>query len=318
MPRWQDIAHAAVAIDPTFTGSSLVHQPALDDEVGCRVEFKVETLNPLRLFKGRGADWYLQDPDEDPRRGLVTASAGNFGQGVAYAARRHDRTVTVFAAVNANPVKVAAMRRWGAVVELVGDDFDEAKKAARRYARATGAELLVDGDHPRVAEGAGTIAYELVNQHAGTPLDRVVVPLGNGALAAGIGTWLRHAWPDRQVIAVAAAGAPAMALSWHQERIVETTRVNTIADGVAVRVPVPYALAAMRPSVDDVVEVDDTDILRAMRLVHTHLGLVVEPAGATGLAAVLADPQRYRGSTVGTVLCGGNIDPAQAQAFLYG
>jgi threonine dehydratase len=212
-------------------------------------------------------------------------------------------------------VKIEAMRRLGARVRLAGDDFDEARAAAVAYARDGGGRLVVDGDDPHIAEGAGTIAWELTRQIA-DPLDAVLVPLGNGALAGGVGTWLRHAWPGTRVIAVAAEGAPAMARSWHARDVVRTAEADTIADGIAVRVPDPYALTVMRRAVDEVVLVPDEAIVAAMRLLHGTLGLVTEPAGAAGLAAVLADPAAFAGLSVGTAACGANLTGDQLRRWL--
>lgn len=310
------IEQAARAIDPVFTGTPVTDTDDLAKALGVRrAVVKDETRNPIRSFKGRGADWFLArsaDGDDGP---LVTASAGNFGQGLAYAARGRGRELTVFAARTASPVKVEAMRRLGARVRLAGDDFDEAKAAALAHARDGGGRLVVDGDDPYVAEGAGTIAWELTRQVA-DPLDAVLVPLGNGALAGGVGTWLRHAWPGTRVIAVAAAGAPAMARSWHAHGLVRTPGVDTIADGIAVRVPIPYALSVMRTTVDEVLLVPDEAIVAAMRLLHGTLGLVAEPAGAAGLAAVLADPAAFAGLAVGTVVCGANLTGDQLRRWL--
>lgn len=315
-PQCSQIDLAARLVDRTFCGTPYVNQPTLDAALGCRLWLKVETLGPLRSFKGRGADWYMQGSSAGGGSELVTASAGNFGQGVAYAGRKHGRAVVVFSAAAANPLKVQAMRRWGARVELGGEDFDAAMAAATTYASETGAELVVDGGDPRIAEGAGVIAHEIVAQHEGNALDAVVVPMGNGALAGGVGTWLRHAWPTTRVVAVGALGARAMALSWREGRPVSTSRVDTIADGIAIRVPVTYALDVMRACVDEVAEVSDADLIAAMRLVRQHLGLVTEPAGVSGVAAVLADPSRYAGLAVGSVLCGANTDPSRERDFL--
>jgi threonine dehydratase len=200
------------------------------------------------------------------------------------------------------------MAALGANLILSGSDFDEAKVAAADYAARTGALLVVDGAEPFIAEGGGTIGYELVRDHGSDPLDVLLVPLGNGAQIAGIGTWVKSVWPSTQVVGVAAAGAPAMALSWRSGRVIEGGHIMTIADGLAVRVPIPYALAVMRDCVDDVITVTDDEISAAMYLVYRHFGLVTEPAGAAGIAAVLADPERYAGGSVGTVLCGANVE----------
>ncbi|MHB2166790.1 threonine ammonia-lyase [Alsobacter sp. R-9] len=311
-PSHERIAEAHRAIDPVFVNSPQLSNPALDAALGCSLLAKVETLNPIRSFKGRGTDWFVRtDKGTEP---LVTASAGNFGQGLARAAVAAGRAIVVFASVNANPLKVAAMRRLGAEVRQVGDDFDEAKAAARLFAEGGGGRLVVDGDEPAIAEGAGTIALEMLRD--APDLECVVVPLGNGALATGIGAWIKAMSPRTQVIAVVASVAPSMKLSFDLGRVVETEDAPTIADGIAVRVPVPYALDTMRGTVDEVLAVDEDVIVGAMRLAHEHLGLVVEPAGASGLAAILADPARFAGRRVGTILCGGNLTPDQIRQWL--
>ncbi|GAB6897655.1 threonine ammonia-lyase [Kineosporia succinea] len=316
-PQASAIEQAARQIDPVFTGTPLTSTASLDRTLGCRMLVKVETLGPLRCFKGRGTDWFVRGLDAEPGTELVTVSAGNFGQGVARAAASRGLRATVFAARAANPAKVEAMRALGAQVHLVGRDFDEAKEAALDHARAGGLRMVVDGDERAIAEGAGTIALEIERAVPQT-VNAMVVPVGNGALAGGVGTWFRHASPGTEVVGVAAAGAPATARSWREGRLVETSSVDTIADGLAGRTAVAYAVDVMREVVHDLVEVDDELLVRAVRLVHEHLGLVAEPSGAAGLAAVLADPARYAGRTVATVLCGSNIDPARAREFLFG
>lgn len=306
------IADAMADIDPVFLRTPLVRRSALDRVLDAELALKVETLTPIRSFKGRGAELLAARlPD---RRALVCASAGNFGQGLAWAGARRDLSVTVFAAERANPLKVAAMRGFGAEVRLEGADFDAAKAAARRYANEAGAFYVEDGALPDIAEGAGTIALELTE--AGVLPEVVLVPLGNGALVTGMGAWLRHASPATRVVGVAAAGAPAMRLSFERAHPVSTPAVDTIADGIAVREPVPYALQSMHAVVDEVLTVSDSAIVGAMRLVHEHLGLVVEPAGVAGLAALAADPARWRGARVAVPLCGGNVTAEDARLWL--
>lgn len=305
-------------VPPVFLNSPLATSEPLNEVLGCRLAAKVETLNPIRSFKGRGTSFFVQTALPDSAAEIVTASAGNFGQGLAHAAAAAGRPLTVYAATTANPDKVEAMRRLGATVVLEGDDFDAAKSAATLFAAETGAYLVIDGNEPAIAEGAGTIGLEMLRQWTGEPLDSVLLPLGNGALATGVGAWFKHASPQTRVVAVAVNGAPSMALSWRAQKVIETTTVDTIADGLAVRVPVPYALDTMDGTVDAVTEVDDGDLIAAMRLVHRHLGMVVEPAGVAGIAAILADPDKWAGRAVGTVLCGANIDQARAPEWLHG
>ena len=278
--------------------------------LGVELTLKVETLNPIRSFKGRGASFFVRKSvlaGAIPGTGLVCASAGNFGQGLAHAGRTQGIPVTVFAAEGANPRKLARMRALGADVRLAGEDFDAAKAAGRAWARAQGLPFVEDGLEPWITEGAGTIGRELLACDAA--FDAILVPLGNGALLNGVARWVKAASPATEIIGVCASGAPSMARSWRRgpgAPVVETERADTIADGVAVRVPIPEAVADMHGLVDDVLLVDDDVIRKAMSLVETHVGVVLEPAGALGVAAVLTARDRFASRAVATILCGGN------------
>jgi threonine dehydratase len=299
-----DRIRAAVdRIDPVFLDMPLRRSGALDRRFGAELLFKDETANPIRSFKGRGTSNLLAGIEDG--RALVCASAGNFGQGMAWAARSKGVALTVFASVNAVPSKIDAMRSLRATIVLQGEDFDAAKDAASAFAASENQFYVEDGAHAAIAEGAGTIALELTEQ--GQDFDAILAPLGNGALAAGVGSWTRHSLPDAQMVAVAARGAPAMALSVRDGIIAVSERADTIADGIAVRVPIPSAVHAVRSVVDEVVLVGDDDIRAAMRLLQEALGLVVEPAGAAGFAAILAEPLRWRGQRIAIPLCGGNV-----------
>ncbi|GLU50363.1 threonine dehydratase [Nocardiopsis ansamitocini] len=270
--------------------------------MGRETILKLETLNPIRSFKGRGADFLLRDTEET--RAIVCASAGNFGQGLAYVARERGLSVRVFAAKTASPTKIARMRELGARVVVEGADFDSAKEAARAYAEGREECVFVeDGREPRIAEGAGTIGLEL----APLRLDAVLVPVGNGALISGIGRWLKSRSPQTRVIGVVPAGAPVMAHSWRSGAPLSTETVRTSADGIAVRVAVAEAVNWMGQVVDDMLVVDEKAILDALRLLRDCLGLIVEPSAAVGIAA-LAD-RSIPGGRVATVLTGNNFDP---------
>jgi threonine dehydratase len=298
------IARAARDIDPVFRATPQFEADALGRRIGARVLLKVETVNPIRSFKGRGTDFYLRTAQPLPRR-LVTASAGNFGQGLAYAARARGVALDVYAAESANPLKVARMRELGASVHLAGRDFDDAKAHARDHARRGGTVFVEDGREPAIAEGAGSIAVELLAWPE--PIATALIPLGNGALLGGMGTWIRHASPATRIIGVCAAGAPAMRDSLRLGRVVETRQVRTIADGIAVRVPIPEALDYLAPVVDDVVLVSDDAMRRAMALVLAETGLVSEPAGVVGVAALLEHAALRSSGLIATPLCGSNV-----------
>lgn len=307
------IAEARHLIPPVFLGSALRTSPDLDRHLGLSLWLKDETENPIRSFKGRGTSLFVaREPSEGGT--LVAASAGNFGQGLAFAGVRAGNRVVVFAAETASPIKVEAMRQLGAEVILHGQDLDAAKARARAFAAEQGFRFIEDGAEPAIAEGAGTIALEITD--ALPAFDVVFIPLGNGALATGMGCWLRHRSPGTRIIAVAAEGAPCMAHSFASGRVMETPAVDTIADGIAVRVPVPFAVASMKDTVDEVVLVSDEAILEAMRVIRRHLGRVVEPAGAAGLAGLLMRRQDYGGSRAATVLCGANLTPRQIAEWL--
>jgi threonine dehydratase len=307
------IREAAHTIDPVFRDSPQYLCEPLSDRLGVATVLKVECVNPIRSFKGRGADYLLQRVERQAA-GFVCASAGNFGQGMAYAARKRGDRLTVFAAVAANSLKIDRMRALGADVVLEGADFDAAKVAAKARAERTGAIYVEDGLLPEIAEGAGTIALELGRMDE--PLDAIFVPLGNGSLINGVGTWIKRFSAATRVIGVCAAGAPAMERSWRTGEPVTTDTTGTIADGISVRVPIPEALAVMRSTVDEVMLVSDEEIVAAMRLLFIDAGLVAEPAGAAGVAAIAKRAAEFAGRRVATPICGGNVTPEQFKRWL--
>lgn len=300
------IAEAAEVVDPVFLDTPQYECEPLSERLGLTAILKVECVNPIRSFKGRGTD-YLLHRISAPARGFVCASAGNFGQGMAYAARKRGQRITVFAAVNASAIKIERMRALGAEVVLEGEDFDAAKEAARLHAEETGAMFIEDGNVAPVAEGAGTIALELTRMD--DPVDAVLVPLGDGALVTGIAAWTRRASPSTRIVGIVAEGAPAMELSWRAARLVSTETIATIADGIAVRVPVASAVEDVRNAVDDVMHVSDAEMIDGMRMLLSDAGLVVEPAGAAGVAAAKKLTAELAGKRVAIIVTGGNITP---------
>lgn len=302
------IAAAAASVDPSFLNSPLFESISLGNKLGIRLLLKDETDNPIHCFKGRGADWWMQC--RSPRR-VVCASAGNFGQAVAWAGRRHGCEVTVFVSENANPSKVAAIRALGATIVAEGADFDAAKVAAERHSAEHDLAYVEDGRDDEIAEGAGTLAAEITSD--GVFATRIYLPVGNGALLNGVGSWLRSASPATEIIGVCASGAPAMYRSWTLGSAVETEAANTLADGVATRVPIQIALDHMVDTVDRMMLVDDGAILAAMRELAAAESMAVEPAGAIALAAAFKDTPQSNGGTVVIPLTGSNLDPRLIQ-----
>ena len=306
------IEQAARAIDPVFLHSPQWVCEPLGDALGARIALKVETLNPIRSFKGRGADWLVRNLD--PGASVMCASAGNFGQAMAYACRARGVSLTVYAAETANRLKIARMQEMGAQVVLAGEDFDAAKARAREDSARDGVRFVEDSRDPESTEGAGTMALEWL-AFPERP-DAMLIPLGNGAMLAGMATVLKARLPETRVVAVAAQGAPAMVESLQSGRLVAHEQIDTIADGIGVCQPVPEALDDLKGLVDEMILVPDDRIVEAMRLLHRHAGLVAEPSGAVGLAGLLQEQERFRGETVGTVICGGNLTPEQMRSWL--
>jgi threonine dehydratase len=283
---------AELKASPQFVAESLSRR------LGRPVVVKVESVNPLGSFKGRGA-WLavgglVGEGRLDGQREVVAASSGNFGLAVAYAARAFGVPVTIFAATSANSRKVERIRQFGARVELVGHDFDAAREASQDHARRSGGLLLVDAEEPRITIGAGTIGVELsagVERGELPGLGTAFVPVGNGALIVGMGRWLRYASPQTRVVGVQAAGAPSMALSWRAGQPIETEAADTYAGGIATRVPVPEALELMKEVVDDMLLYSDDELREAQRELTEALGITVEGSAAASWAAARAAPE---------------------------
>jgi len=305
----ENISLASTVIDPVFLNSPQYLAGSLGQRLGCRLVVKVETLNPIRSFKGRGAEYLVSSLRGRPN--LVCSTAGNFGQGMAYAARKRGLSITIFVAAEANPLKVERMRGLGADVRFA-KDIDEAE-AAKAFAAEKSSLLVEDGRDAPIAEGAGTIGVELLRWP--DAFDAILVPLGDGSLLAGVSRWVKAHHPDTQMLGVCAKGSRAMERSWQLGRVQED-RAETIADGLAVSRPHPEAVADLTGLADDIVLAEDNKMLEAMRLAHQELGLVLEPSGAAGLAALIADKQRFRGQLVGVILTGSNITTEQIRKWL--
>ena len=308
-----NIALAASVVNPVFLNSPQFDCEPLSAALGAPLLLKVETQNPLRSFKGRGADFFMhQNAERLADRALVCATAGNWGQAMAYVCCARKWPLVVYSATTANAYKVERMRALGAEVRLYSDDFDRAKEEAKRFCGNSGGYFVEDGCEASIAEGAGTIGRELL---AAPAFDTVLVPLGNGALLTGTGRWIKAHAPGVRVVGVCAEGADAMAASWHKGRTVNRGMADTIADGIAVRMPIAQALADMKGAVDDVLVVSDQAMERAMRMLFTHAGLMVEPAGVVGVAAVL-EHAALRTQRLATVLCGSNLTGEQVARWL--
>ncbi len=203
-------------------------------------------------------------------------------------------------------VKLEGIRALGARLELVDGDHEMARERAVAISQRDGVRLLEDSLDLETCEGAGTIGLELVE--SGVAFDVVLVALGGGAMATGIGRVLKELAPGVEVVCVQPEGAPAMTRSWREGRVVTTDSVNTIADGVAGRFPIAEVLDDLLVLADDAVLVREESIVKGLRMMLHDAGLVVEPSAALGVAAILEDRERFAGRRVVTVVCGGNVD----------
>jgi threonine dehydratase len=300
------IRAARTVIDPIFLDTPLYRCEPLEPALGCAVSIKLETANPIRSFKARGTELVATQLAGNGSQAVVCASAGNLGQALAWSGRGRGLDVMVVASRFATAAKLDRIRALGARLELVDGDHELARERAADIARYDGIRLLEDSLVIETCEGAATIGLELVD--TAPSFDTVLIALGGGALATGVGYVMKALAPGVEVICVQPQGAPALTLSWHQRRVVTTESANTIADGVAGRYPIAAVLDDLLVVADDAVLVQETSIIAGMRLLLDHAGLVVEPSAALGIAAILEDPDRFAGRHVVTIVCGSNVD----------
>lgn len=305
------IEEATAHISAEFRDTPQFLAENISEKMGCRIIVKVETVNPIRSFKARGAQTFVSRLDHVSH--VVCVTAGNFGQGMAYAARSRGLPLTAFAKSDANRSKISRISALGADVSLVEGDLDKVYAAAKAFSDRCGALFVEDGREAAIAEGAGTIGIELMRWKE--PIDAIVVPVGDGALLGGIGTYVKHTCADTRLIGVCARGAPAMERSWRTGRV-QTHVPDTIADGIAIQTPFAESLAELLHVADDFLLVDEATIGTAMRVAFLELGVLLEPAGAAGLAAIIAHQAVFRGKTVAVVLSGGNPSEEQLRQIL--
>ncbi|ULP48032.2 threonine ammonia-lyase [Mycolicibacter virginiensis] len=300
------IRAARRVINPLFLDTPLYRCEALTPNLGCTMSIKLETENPVGSFKARGTEVVTSLLADTGLTAMVCASAGNLGQALAWSGRTRGLGVTVVASRFAPAIKLERIRALDARLELVDGDIEIARERAAAIARYDGIRLVEDSLDIETCEGAATIGLELVD--AASSFDAVLIALGGGALATGVGHVLKTLAPDVEVICIQPAGAPAMTHSWHQRRVVTSDSTNTIADAVAGRFPIPAVLSDLLLVADDAILVQEASIVAGMRMLLDHAGLVVEPAAALGIAAILENRDRFAGRHVVTIVCGSNVD----------
>ncbi|MFI0237190.1 threonine ammonia-lyase [Streptomyces sp. NPDC016845] len=309
-----DVLGAQKMLSGVARMTSMAHSHHLSQLAGTPVHLKCENLQRTGSFKLRGA--YVRIAGllpEERAAGVVAASAGNHAQGVALASSLLGVRATVFMPVGAPLPKVAATRDYGAEVRLHGQVVDETLAAAQEYARETGAVFIHPFDHPDIVAGQGTLGLEILEQCP--EVRTVVVGIGGGGLAAGVAVAVKALRPDVKVIGVQAAGAAAYPPSLEAGRPVSVPNPATMADGIKVGRPGDVPFALVRGLVDEVRTVSEDHLASALLLCLERAKMVVEPAGASPVAALLSEPDAFEGPVV-ALLSGGNVDPLLMQRVL--
>ena len=301
----RDVEAAAATLAGFIKRTSFEHSRTLSDITGAEVWLKFENLQFTATFKERGALNRLSALSaKQGKQGVIAASAGNHAQGVAYHAARLSIPATIFVPVGTPTVKIENTRRHGATVIEGGATLEEAASLAREYGRSRGLTYIHPYDDPLIIAGQGTVALEML---ASAPdLDVLIVPVGGGGLISGMAVAAKTLKPSIEVMGVQATLYPSMYNVIKAETL--PMRGDTLAEGIAVKAPGVITSQIVRALVDDIVLVSEQDVEHALSLLLNIEKSVTEGAGAAGLAAVLADPARFKGRKLGLVLSGGNID----------
>ena len=316
LPRFEpvielsDIQEAQKALAGQIVHTPFTHSRTLSEMLGSEIWLKFENLQFTASFKERGAFNRMRSLTPEQRaRGVITMSAGNHAQGVAYHAQRMKIPAVIVMPKFTPTVKVENTKRLGAEVVLYGETFDDARARAYELIESRGLTLIHPYDDDAIIAGQGTVGLEMMTDHP--DLDMLVVPIGGGGLIAGIAIAAKALRPGIEVIGVQTEAFPHMAAAMKGQKVQGATR--TIAEGIAVKSPGVKTLEIIKQKVNDIVLVSEHDIEHAIVLLLEIEKSVVEGAGAAGLAALLhaqaADDIRFEGKRIGIVLCGGNIDP---------
>ncbi len=309
------VEQAAEDLKAYLSPTPLQYSRAFTDKARCHVHLKIESIQPIRAFKVRGAlNKLIHMTAAQRAAGVITASAGNHGLGVAYAAAAFQAPATVYVPETANHFKVEAIRRFGARVVAAGRNYNGAYIEALAAQQESGATFVHAYNDPDVVAGQGTIATELLSDLADAgraqgalEFDTVLVPIGGGGLIGGIALYLKSKKPGIKVIGVEPSGADAMHRSLKAGSIVTLDRVSTIADGLAASAPGELTFKLAQEYVDEVVLVEEAEMLRSIRLLFEWEHLLAEPAGAAALAALLYHYRPAPDERVVIILSGGNV-----------
>jgi threonine dehydratase len=307
MTDFKEISEAYKILEGIVKKTSLKKSKTFSEMTGSNVYLKMENLQLTGSFKIRGAYNNIYNlSKEEKKNGVVCSSAGNHAQGVALASNMLNVKSTVFMPVFAPPTKILATKGYGANVVLEGNTYDDAYNAAKKFSDEKNISFVHAFNDKYVIAGQGTIGIEIFNEL--NDVDIVVVPIGGGGLISGISIALKYLKPDIKIIGVEAEGAQAMLKSVKAKKITPMRGMATIADGIAVKNPGDLTFNIIQKHVDKIVTVNDNEIAQTMYHLLQRAKLVVEPAGAVSLAAVLNNKISFPGKNIVAVLSGGNVN----------
>jgi len=310
LPTIADVLDAKRRIAPYLRPTPLYRYAALDELLGADVYVKHENHQPVGAFKVRGGVNLISQLGEEERaRGVISASTGNHGQSIAYAARLFGVPATICVPENANPVKVDSMRGLGATVVFHGRDFDDAREHCERLAVEHGYRYVHSGNEPLLIAGVGTETLEILEEQP--HVDTIVVPIGGGSGAAGACVVAKSIKAAIKVIGVQSEAAPAAHRSWQAHKLVDETRMETFAEGLATRTAFELPQTILWRWLDDFVLVTDDEIRSAQAAMIEATRNLVEAAGAAPLAAALRLREQLAGRCVALILSGGNVSREQ-------
>ena len=303
---YDDIVNAQKMQDDVIRKTSLVFSDTFSQLTGSKVYLKNEFEQKTGSFKLRGAYYKIKNLTEDEKnKGVVAASAGNHAQGIALASAMEKINCTIVMPKNASPAKIAATKGYGANVVLEGKNYDESWTKAQEIAKTTGAEIIHAFDDPQIIAAQGVIGLEIMEQLP--DVDEIYVPIGGGGLAAGILIAIKTKNPNVKVIGVQSKSFPSMKNSIDSGKLETVDGGFTVADGISVKTPGKQTFEIIKNMIDDIVLIDDEEIIKAMFLLMERSKVVVEPAGAAGLAYLISK-KPSSGKKVVPILCGGNVD----------
>ena len=311
-----DVQAARARISPYLAATPFRHYPALDALLpGVSLFVKHENVQPTGSFKVRNGLSSITALDAEQRaRGVVGATTGNHGLGLAYGGSILDVDVTICVPSGNNPEKNAALRAWGANVIEEGTDYDEAVAVAQRLVESKGLTLCHSTNNVNVLTGAGTMTLEILEQSY--DLDVLIIAIGGGSQAVGAITVARELRPDLRIIGVQATGAPTLHDSWHAKEQLKGARADTFAEGVATRSTYDLTFGSLVDGLSDFITVTDAETAEALRVIISTTHHLVEGAGAMGVAAAMKLRDQLKGQRVGVVFCGANLDSGVLRKIL--